>query len=42
MTRNWLIVGDVGAELLDSTIRKSPIVSEDYVLKVFLAVNYVF
>ena len=42
VTRNWLIVGNVGAELLDSAIRKSPIVSEDHVFKVFLAVNYVF
>jgi len=42
VTRNWLIVGNVGVELLDDSIRRSPIVSEDHVLKVFLAVNYVF
>ncbi len=42
VTRNWLIVGNLEAELLDSTIRKSPIVSEDHVLKLFLGVNYVF
>jgi outer membrane protein len=42
VSRNWLIVGNLEAELLDNTIRKSPIVSEDYVLKVFIGVNYVF
>jgi outer membrane protein len=42
VTRNWLIVGNLEAEFLDNSIRKSPIVSEDHVLKVFLAVNYVF
>lgn len=42
LSRNWLIIGSVGTEFLDQDIRKSPIVSEDYVLKGFLAVNYVF
>ena len=42
VTRNWLIIGSLGMELLERDIRQSPIVSEDYVLKGFLAVNYVF
>ncbi|MCF7973144.1 MAG: MipA/OmpV family protein [Phycisphaerae bacterium] len=42
VTRNWLIVGNLEVELLDKAIRKSPIVSEDHVLKVFFGVNYVF
>jgi MipA family protein len=42
LSREWLIVGSVAAELLDDDIRDSPIVSEDYVLKGFLAVSYLF
>ena len=42
VSRNWLVIGNLGVELLDNRIRKSPIVSEDYVLTFFLAVNYVF
>jgi outer membrane protein len=42
VTRSWLIIGNLGAEFLDSSVRSSPIVSEDYVLKGFFAVNYVF
>lgn len=42
VTRNWLIIGNLGAEFLERDIRRSPIVSEDYVLKGFFAVNYVF
>jgi MipA family protein len=42
VTRNWLIIGSLGAEFLESDIRQSPIVSQDYVLKGFFAVNYVF
>jgi len=42
VTRSWLIIGSLGAEFLDSSVRSSPIVSEDYVLKGFFAVNYVF
>ena len=42
VTPSWLIIGSLGAEFLESDIRQSPIVSEDYVLKGFFAVNYVF
>lgn len=42
ITRNWLLIGSLGAEFLDSNVRSSPIVSEDTVLKGFFAVNYVF
>lgn len=42
LTRNWLIIGSLGAEFLDGDIRQSPIVSDDYVLQGFFAVNYLF
>jgi len=42
VTRSWLIIGSLGAEFLERDIRQSPIVSEDYVLKGFFALNYVF
>jgi outer membrane protein len=42
VTRDWLIVMNVAAELLSDEVTASPIVSEDYVIKGFAAINYVF
>jgi outer membrane protein len=42
ITRNWVINFSLNAEFFDSNVRASPIVSKDYVLKGFLAVNYTF
>jgi hypothetical protein len=33
---------DVAAEALNDEVQASPIVSEDYVIKGFAAINYVF
>lgn len=40
--RDWLIVLNTGIEQLADEVRDSPIVEEDYVLKSFGAINYVF
>jgi len=42
ITRDWLIIINVAAESLSNDVTASPIVSEDYVIKGFAAVNYVF
>jgi outer membrane protein len=42
ITTEWLLVMNVAVEFFDNEITDSPIVSEDYVVKGFLAVNYVF
>jgi outer membrane protein len=42
LTRDWRIISNLGAEFLDTGVRHSPIVSEDYVLKGLFALNYVF
>lgn len=42
ITTDWLVVMNVAVELFDNEITDSPIVDEDYVLKGFFAVNYVF
>lgn len=42
VTRDWLIIMNLAAESLSSEVTASPIVSENYVLKGFAAVNYVF
>lgn len=42
ITRDWLIFMNVAAESLGDEVTASPIVSEDYVLKGFAAINYVF
>jgi len=40
--RDWLIVMNVAAELLADEVSASPIVTEDYVISGFAAINYVF
>lgn len=42
ITRDWLVIVNVAAESLSNEVTASPIVSEDYVIKGFAAVNYVF
>jgi outer membrane scaffolding protein for murein synthesis (MipA/OmpV family) len=42
ITRDWLVIINLAAESLSSEVTASPIVSEDYVIKGFAAVNYVF
>ena len=42
ITTDWLMVMNVAVEFFDDEITDSPIVDEDYVLKSFLAINYVF
>lgn len=42
ITTEWLVVLNVAAEFFDNEITDSPIVDEDYVVKGFFAVNYVF
>ncbi len=42
INRDWLIVMNVAAEMLDDEVTHSPIVSKDYVISGFGAINYVF
>ena len=42
ITTDWLVVMNVAVEFFDDEITDSPIVDDDYVLKGFFAVNYVF
>jgi MipA family protein len=42
ITTDWLLVANVAVEFFDDEITDSPIVNEDYVIKSFFAVNYVF
>ena len=42
ITRDWLFFMNVAAESLSDEVTESPIVSEDYVIKGFAAINYVF
>jgi MipA family protein len=42
ITRDWLVIMNVAAESLSDEVTASPIVSEDYVIKGFAAINYVF
>jgi outer membrane protein len=42
ITTDWLLVMNVAVEIFDDQITDSPIVDEDYVLKGFFAINYVF
>jgi outer membrane protein len=41
ITTDWLIVMNVAVEFLDDEITDSPIVEEDYVVKGFIAINYI-
>ncbi len=42
LSEDWRVILDVSVEVLDSAIRGSPIVEDDYVLKGFFAITYVF
>lgn len=42
ITTEWLVVMNIAAEFFESDITDSPIVEEDYVLKGFFAINYLF
>ena len=42
VTREWLIMLHANIELLGDQVTDSPIVSEDYVIKGFGAINYIF
>lgn len=42
ITTEWLVVMNIAAEFFESGITDSPIVEEDYVLKGFFAINYLF
>ena len=42
LTRDWRLVCNMSIEFLEDEITASPIVSEDYVMKGFAALNYVF
>jgi outer membrane scaffolding protein for murein synthesis (MipA/OmpV family) len=42
ITRDWLIFMNAAVESLGDDVTASPIVSEDYVIKGFAAINYVF
>jgi len=42
ITREWMVIVNASVELLDDKATDSPIVSEDYVVKGFAAVSYVF
>ena len=42
VTRDWLVVSKIGIELLDREVRGSPIVADDYVVKGFMAISYLF
>jgi outer membrane protein len=42
LSRDWRIVFDVRVEFLEDEITDSPIVSDDYVIKGFAAISYVF
>jgi outer membrane protein len=42
ISRNWMMVMKVESEFLDEDVTNSPIVTDDYVIKGFSAINYVF
>lgn len=42
LTRDWLLVGEIGVEAFGSEVEDSPIVDDGHVVKGFFAVNYVF
>lgn len=42
ITREWRVVADLAVEFLPSEVTNSPLVGDDYVLKGFFAVTYVF
>ena len=42
ITRSWMIIANTSVEFLGSSATDSPIVSDDYVIKGFGAINYVF
>jgi outer membrane protein len=42
LSEDWRVILDMSVEWLDTSISGSPIVDEDYVIKGFLAISYVF
>jgi outer membrane protein len=42
VTTDWLVVMNITTEFFDDEVTNSPIVEEDYVVKGFLAINYLF
>lgn len=42
ITRDWLVVTNLGVEFFEDQVSNSPIVEDDYVVKGFFAINYVF
>lgn len=42
ITQDWLVIVSTSVEFLDDNVTDSPIVSEDYIIKGFGAINYVF
>jgi outer membrane protein len=42
ISRNWMMVVNVKSEFLGEEVTDSPIVTDDYVIKGFSAINYVF
>jgi outer membrane protein len=42
LSRDWRIVFNMSIEFLEEEITDSPIVSDDYVIKGFATLNYVF
>ena len=42
ITTDWLLVMNVAVEVFENEITDSPIVADDYVIKGFFAINYVF
>lgn len=42
ITKDWIVIVSTSVELLDDKVTDSPIVSENYVIKGFGAINYLF
>jgi outer membrane protein len=42
ITRDWLVIANASVEVLEEQVTDSPIVNNDYVVKGFVATNYVF
>ncbi len=40
--QNWIMILNTGVELMDNKVTDSPIVSEEYIIKGFGAINYMF
>ena len=42
ITRDLLVIANASLEMLEEQVTDSPIVDNDYVVKGFVAINYVF